>query len=507
MGHVAASPAQDRHHGALRRILHNSALNLLGFGVCGVCTLVVVFILARGLGKEGLGRYYTVYALLVLVQLVTEAGIATILTRRIARAPAAWKETVAEASGLLVLAIVVAAGCLLGIGLAWSHWRNDPEALVLFAWAALACAGMHTQRFCAAVFQAFDRFGYESFGRVLQAALFTTGIVLLVPSRGGLTLALALLAASHVAEALFLAVALESRQPCLGWRCSPAVVRAWLVEAVPLGLADLLRRITWQVDTLLLALLAPAAVVGIYSVAYRPLGPLNWVPQAILLAAFPAFARLALTDRPALNRAFTASVRLLWIISLPMAVAIGVCAEAVVAVLAGPEFGEAVPLLRLLIGITSLSFLSYPFRFLFTAVDRRRVYLALVLLVLTLEASIEALLIPHWGALGACTGSIVGETVFTVIGLVLCREMGIGAIDARAMVRAAVAAAVMGVALWPLRGIALPLLPLAVLGTSLLYLALCVWLGALERDEIKRVHDTFVRPLLGRSTRPVEGKV
>jgi O-antigen/teichoic acid export membrane protein len=493
-------------HGPLRRLIRNSTLNLLAFGFGGVCTVVVVFTLARGLGKEGLGQYYTIYALVVLVQLITEAGVATILTRRLARAPAAWKETVGEAAGLLVLAILASTVCLLALGYVWVAWQKDPSGPTLFALAALVCAGMHAQRFGAGVFQAFEQFGYENVGRIFQSALFMGGLLLLLPRTGGLLTALAVLAASHLAEALFLGINLQWKHRCLRWRCSPALVRGWLSEAVPLGLADLLRRATWQTDTLLLGFLQPLAVVGVYSVAYRPLGPLNWVPQAILVAAFPSFARLAEEDRPGLSRAFQASIRLLWIISLPLAVGIGVCAEPIVLLLAGPEFLGAVPLLRLLIGITCLSYLSYQFRFLLTAVGQRRAYLRLVLLVLALEVGVEAALIPWWGALGAATGSVLGELVFTFVGLLLCRRLGLGKIEWKPMAAALLPAAVMGVLLWMVRDAALPLLVLAGAFTFILYLALCVWIGALRVEEMHRFLDTFTHVFRGRQMAAPAGR-
>src|SRR5205085_8734527 len=108
-----------------------------------------------------------------------------------------------------------------------------------------------------------------------------------------------------------------------------------------LGLGDVVRGLTWQVDTILLRLLQPAAAVGVYSIAYRPLGPLNWVPRAVLTAMFPSFARLAEGDRPGLGRAFAASARLMWLVSLPIAVSIFVGAEPIIAVLAGPQYLEA----------------------------------------------------------------------------------------------------------------------------------------------------------------------
>ena len=86
--------------------------------------------------------------------------------------------------------------------------------------------------------------------------------------------------------------------------------------------------------------------------------------------------------------------------------AIFVFAEPLIVILAGREYLEATLPMRVLIWITVLSFLSFQFRFLFAAMGRSRAYVHLVILILVLETGIEAALIPWWGYLGACAGSM-----------------------------------------------------------------------------------------------------
>ena len=172
---------------------------------------------------------------------------------------------------------------------------------------------------------------------------------------------------------------------------------------------------------------------------------------------------------------------LLWIASLPIGVFFCVCAEPVVLLLAGRDYLEASQPLRVVIWISCLSFLSFPFRFLFTASGTPRLYAWLVLAVLTTQTVLGIALIPWWGYWGAWRGSLLAETLFTLVGLILCRRLGMGELGWRPMAWAAVAVAVMAALLWPARGLALPLLGLAAAGSTVAYFALCVLLGALCR--------------------------
>ncbi len=471
--------------GSLQRIVQNSAFNLTAQGLYAVFHLAVVFILARQLGKEVFGEYYTLFALILAVQTVAEAGLSTVLTCRIVQAPERWKETTAEADGIFVAVGLASLGLFLGLGGMWAWLRGDAGVLVSCAAAGVACAALQAQRFAAGVLHAFELFGYENLAKILQGVIFVALVLGLVWQRMlGLQATLVALAVSQVAVAVFLLACLQRRWQCLAWRGSLGRVRAWLAEAVPLGLGDVVRGITWQLDTLLLGLLQPAAVVGIYSVAYRPLGPLNWLPRAVLTAAFPSFARMADGNREALERTFAGSIRLLWIASLPLAVAICVCAEPVIRLVAGEEYLEAAAPMRILIWVATLSFLSFQFRFLFAALGKTRVFIRLVVAILAIEAGLQLLLIPRWGYFGACFGTVVGELAFTVAGLAICRRLGVGRIEWRAMFAAVLAATAMAGLLLPARRLGLLPLALAVSAEGGVYLALCVSFGALRWPEV-----------------------
>lgn len=481
----------DPPTGSVHRIVRNSTLNLLGQGVLAVFYLVVVFILARALGKEGLGEYYTYFALILAVQWVAEGGFSTVLTCRVAQRPEQWRTIIAEAAGLFAVVTLVSAGVffIIGGGYAWAAgnakiWWGSLAA-------GIACAGVQVNRYCGGVFRSFERVGYENFARFLQGGLFVL-LVLALVCWGKVTVArvLGMFAASHFVASAYLLEAVR-RHYGLGWRLSWPIAKDWVSEAVPLGFADVARHLTWQLDTLLLGVMQPAAVVGIYSVAYRPLGPLNWLPQAVLSAMFPAFARMADGDRAGFSKAFTHSVRMMWIISLPLAAIICLCAEPIIVILAGPEFLEAAMPMRVLIWISVLSFLSFPFRFLFTAVGKQALFARLVAAIFLVEAVIETLLIPRFGYMGACTGSVVGEFCFTVVGLVLCARLGIGRLPVSAMIRATGAALVMGAVLWSARAASWTGLGAAVLLSSSLYLALCLFLGALRWSELLYFRDAL----------------
>jgi O-antigen/teichoic acid export membrane protein len=487
MMHEQRTAATSARSAPAQRIVRNSFMNLAGQGLYAAIYLIPIFFLARGLGADGFGEYFLIFALLVVAQIFTELGLSTVLTRRLAQAPEVWRETVAEAAGLFGVISLASLLLFVLLGSTWAWWRQDLAIFFSCLGAGVACAGWQVQRFCGGVLHAFESFGVENVGKILQGSLFAV-LVVIAAWTGGMQVAVvvALLAVSHVVTALFMLVVVQRRYHCLRWTWSRACARHWLAEGSPLGLGDLARGLTWQVQTILLGLMQPAWAVGIYSMAFRPLGPINWVPRAIMQTVFPSFARLA-GDQAALGRAFATSMRLLWVASLPIGVVVCVFAETIIHLLGGPDYDAAVLPLQVLIWITSLSFLSFQFRYLLTAVGQLPLYIRLVTPVLIVEVVLLIAVIPWTSYHGVCAVSVLGELAFTAAGLLICRRVGVGGMEWGAMLRALLAAALMTAVLWPAREASLPVMAAAVLAATGLYFGVCILVGAIHPEETRRV--------------------
>jgi O-antigen/teichoic acid export membrane protein len=492
----------------VHRILRNGTFNLLAQLGYAFFQAVVVFILARALGKEHFGEYSTLFALIMIVQLIMEVGFGTLVTQRIAQAPDLWQKTVAEASGVFIVVALASVALFLAVGGVWAWLSPDDNGtfnlLILLhcALAGVVVAAIQVQRLTTGVLRAYDMFGTENLVRVLEGGSFAALVLTLWwLGYAQVWTTLAMLATSRILASSLLVFGMKRQCGFLTWHLDGSVLKSWLRQAIPLGFGDLMRRLTWQLDTVLLSVLAKPEVVGIYSVAYRPLQPLNFIPQSISWATFPSFARNAAAEPHQVGRAFGNSIRLLWLISIPIIIAIWVGAEPLIRIVAGKEYLEAALPMRILIWIVALSFLSVQFRFIFTALHKAHIYTILVVVVFAMEAAIELALIPFFGRmydrpyLGACIGSLVGELFFTTAGLIIFVRLGIGGIEWRALALSSLAGAAVGGALWvvlsPVEEKPLPLLAAALLVGIGVYFLLCLLLGTLRKQEVRRFYDAF----------------
>jgi O-antigen/teichoic acid export membrane protein len=246
-------------------------------------------------------------------------------------------------------------------------------------------------------------------------------------------------------------------------------------------------------------ILQSPAAAGVFSLAYKPLGPINWLPRAVLTATFPSLARMATGGRNKLESAFAHSSRLLWLISIPIAVTVAFGAEPLVQLMSGKnyiEFEPSVNLLRVLIWITALAFLSAQFRFILAAVGSLPGYTRLATAAFVLKAVLEITLVPRLSYYGAVVACLAGELAFTFLGLALCKKLGIGSIDRRMGIGALFAGAVMAstfvISMFFVQTTLFWWLVESVIAT-VIYIAVCLGTGILERKELRQ----FIASLRG----------
>jgi O-antigen/teichoic acid export membrane protein len=483
----------------VQRILRNSTLSLAAQIGNAFAQVIVVLLVARRLGSTALGELYPLLDLVTFVQLVSEAGTGTVLTRRLVQMPKERERIIAEARSIFAIIMVLSIAGFGAIGLVWWALQADVGALLRCVLAGIACAFIHLQRFASGIFRASDMFGVENLSRVLQGIAFAILVgVLFLAGAGSLSGVVVAFMISQGAAGVFLLLGVQKQWIEAGrWQFSIARWRNWLGESVHLGSGDVVRQLMWQMDTIVIRILHSPAAAGVFSLAYKPLGPINWLPRAVLTAAFPSLARMATGGRNKLESAFAHSSRLLWLMSIPIAVTVAFGAEPLVKLMSGKNYSEfeaSVGLLRVLIWITALAFLSAQFRFVLAAVGSLPGYTRLATAAFVLKAVLEFALVPRLSYYGALVACLAGELAFTFLGLALCKKLGIGSIDRRMGIGALFAGAVMAstffVSMLFIETTLISWLVESLIAT-IIYIAVCLSTGVLERKELVQLIDSL----------------
>ena len=296
----------------------------------------------RLLGLEGTGKYAWVVAVYGIFEILSRYGLGTLLNREVA---ADKNQSSRYLTNVLALRTFLWGGTLVLMGLTvGAFWfRNDigqSEVRAIAVFALVILVSNWSDAF-SNLFNAFEKMEYPSgLGIVvalLQAAL---GALALLLGWGIVGLAWMALVVNLV-QLLWLIRLVRSTLFKPEWKWDWSLQKEMFATSGPLMINHLLATVFWRMDIWILRPLAGAASAGLYSVALKYVDGLNIVPSTFTLALFPLMSRYARQKGQELLRSYVLSVRLLLLISLPVAVTITALAFPLISLLGGTRFVAA----------------------------------------------------------------------------------------------------------------------------------------------------------------------
>ena len=284
----------------------------------------------RLLGPAGTGEWYFVVAIYGFFEIISRYGLGTLLTRDVAAdkhqssrylTNVLALRTLLWAVSLPLMALVVAG--YWAVGVVWPEWQainvQEVQALILLALAMLFANWADA---LSSMFMAFEKMEYPA-GLTNTVALFKValGAAALLLGYGYVGLAAVALLVNML-QVLWLYVLLRSTLFKPQWQWDWPLQRWMFAVSGPLMINHLLATIFWRIDIWILRPIAGATAVGLYSIGLKYLDGLNIIPSMFTMAIFPLMSRFARAERGSLLRSYVISLRLLTILSLPIAVSV-----------------------------------------------------------------------------------------------------------------------------------------------------------------------------------------
>lgn len=392
------------------RVLKNLLMVFASEGIGGLLSFVIVLSCARLLGVESFGTFSYILAITSVCQLVADFGLTNLIVREVAKDRSRAEYimsnvlTLAWVLSALILALVVI------LSVTTLDTATEKTAAIIMGVAVLAT--YHSVVY-SSVCRAFERMGYNAISFVAHKVILL-GLIFFFnsdfsPFSSLLTgIAVAYLIA-NMCQYLYFYIVVSTR--FIRFRFGTDFGFAWqlLKDAVPIGASMVIRRLTLQVDTLLLGVLASASAVGLFSASYKVVQVVDMIPFAICLPLFPALSRMVNNEPDKLPAFFSVALSGFLLISIPLSGYVFSSANNLIALFYGPDYSGSVLSLKILafsiIGLFVNMLLSY----VFMALNKQRFYLSAALTCLIVNALVDVLLIPSLGATGAAWGTLFGE--------------------------------------------------------------------------------------------------
>jgi O-antigen/teichoic acid export membrane protein len=465
----------------LRRVARNLLATSAGQIVGAALNMATIVVIARSLGADAYGRYAYVLAFVGVFQLVASAGLERILVREIAVQTSDASRLLGAARSLtwalsVVTFLLIVAGSELT--------SPDPELRVALYLAGGAVLATIQAISYGGVFRALEQMEVNATAFVLHKVVMLAlvlGAAWL--GRGLIGMTAAFLVANLFLWMYYLAVLVRRHfRPRL--RVDLPLWGSLLRDSLPVAVAAIVRRISWNVDVLILGIFGMTHAAGYFTASYKVVQALNLVPITLAQTLFPVLSRLARNRDPMLDEVLALALRFLGILAFPLALGLAVTADRVVALAYGPGFAPAAAPLAIMSLALLFMFWTSLYSFLFPALDRQRAYTIATAIGLAVNAGLDLLLVPRFAQVGASLGTLGGEIALFAAGSLLLRRAHGRLGLLRLAWRPLAAALAMGAVLVAVRGAALPVLAGGVVVALIVYGGLLVALRAVTAAEI-----------------------
>jgi O-antigen/teichoic acid export membrane protein len=477
-------PAEDE--GDVKRVAKNAltpmALSLVNRAV----DMAFAMLYLRILAPEKAGRYQFAMNFIGYFETALLFGLGTLLTREITKHRDRANGYVSNSTVLrllLWLILLPVLGAIVYGYVRFSGLTQDTVAAIAFFFVALI-PSLVSDAFTS-VFYANERMEYPAaITSVTTIMRVTLGSLALLLGYGFVGMAATTLLV-NLGTAIILGV-LATRMffhPKLEF--DPAFAGNMARESLPLMLNNLLSRVFFQVDVLLLRPLRGDVEVGYYGAAYRYIRALDIIPSYFTLAIFPLISRFAESSRDSLTRAYILSAKLLVMIALPIAVGTTFIARDLILILAGPEYlPQSMIALQLLIWYMPIGFVNSVTNYVLIAINQQRFLTKAFLFGAVFNILTNLLLIPRYGYVAAAVVTSLSE-VALFLPFYYCVRKNLTSLPWLAIFgRPAIAAGLMAAGMWLLRSTTVLLtIPVA----AAIYLGALVALGTFRQPDVALV--------------------
>lgn len=393
--------------------------------------------LYRSLGESGFGTWSIIFALasvFSLLQIGFTAGITKFVAELNARGTRAELEALVGSSlALMLLVGLLATGVSVALALGATGLAADGDQtafqtsmIVIGAVMAirLPCIG------CSAVLNGYQRYDASNAAWMVSIVAFPLGAVIAVEAGLGITGVSISYAAALLLGSLASVAILRRVDPGLKLRPRGADLSTFRRIAGFSSLtmaADSMIFVSQRLDTVFIGALASAVAAAPYAAAVKLQSGLQSLTLPFVELLMPMVSDLsARGDREGLRRRFMISTRVALQITAPVAIAMAIFAEDIIAAwLGGSAVADAALIIVVLMAAQILTLSGAPAREVLIGIGRARLVAGLAMLEGAANLGVSIALIVSFGAIGAALGTLFAALAFTPVRIpIVARAVG-----------------------------------------------------------------------------------
>ena len=395
---------------SVSRIFRNFLWLVFGNGTGQILAFVTNALIARAVGVDWFGKLAFAQVLATYLGLLTDAGLRIEGTKLLAREKGSLSSHLANILTLRTAALGLAL-LALGLFLLLSDIPASTKKLILL----FSISAALTTYWLDWAFQGLEQMALPGLSKILQYGTYFFLCLLFVRHaeqafRAPIFLALGTLLAVVVTLLVFL----RKYGRGLTWTPQPNLWRGILQRAMPLGMSIILIQVYYRINIVMLSFMTDDRTVGLYGAASDPVFLMSGAAGLAATAFLPTVARAYHEGREKVEAILNQTTATLVTLGVPLGVGGTLLAKDIISTLYGTQFLGSVLGFQILIWSTLIIFVSVNYGTPLIACDHHNRYLLGVGVGALTNITLNLVLIPRLGLLGACVTTVSTELIVLI---------------------------------------------------------------------------------------------
>lgn len=466
-----------------RTLGQNVSMLLFSQVVTWSISLVLIVMVPRFLGPAAIGQYRIGEALWAIAGVLSGFGTGTAVSLAVARDRISGHEIVAPVVlARIVLFVVVAVGAT-----ALVVTGHGMEFGPVFVFLGVAMLFSSVGAVAASALQGYEDLALPARADIVYKFANAAAVVLAL-LLGANVAVVAAIAAGAAALHTALLHGFLRRYVTIRWRTDLGAAWRAARRGTPYFVGGVIMVVYHQIDTVVMALLLDDEPVGWYAAADRLVASTLFVPTVVMTALFPVLARLNTQHASAAARLLDEAFRTLLLLAIPVGVGTMLIAAPLTTLLFGDAFVQAGPVLAVFGVVTMIMFLTILLGQFAVATGRERFFFGVLAIATVATVPLDLVLVPLTdrqfdnGAIGGALAYVVTEGFVLIVAVAVLAPHLASRATAGRLLHCGLAAAVMAVAVWPVREL-FPVIPVTI-GCAVYATALAA-LGTFDDREVE----------------------
>ena len=378
---------------------------------------IFIFFLARLLGNAEYGKYEFATSFGYLVGMFFELGGNMILTKHVARK---FYSSIYYAVKIRIVSIIITLAVFIGALYVFNLYE---ESRLYIAYASVGLAFSSMMNLYFAFFRGVQKMNYEAVVLIIQKALFIVlALIFLSSEKSGARVLFAFMI-SMAAGFIIILSFFKKRESHYIQKGEKYEIqfREYVKDVLSLALVEVFSNVYYRLNQVMIEHFRGFTEVGVYGVAYKVVEVFTNFPAILLIALFPAFAKMAVENIQEFKIQFDKILAILIYFGFLAATACWFLGRYFFALI-GSDYDESYIVLR---------YLTFPLVFLFPnflitqgliALNKNLTFASILFAALILNIILSLILVPSMGAEGSAISIGVCEMVIFITGYLFIKN-------------------------------------------------------------------------------------